>query len=100
MPLSNSGSALGSLQTHTTIKTIKTQNTRQELLGYCVELYQSNRAGTAALVAHLTRYGYEAPPGAAQQPADPCCGPGSCCGGGEEYCFEDGEWGGAADARL
>ena len=67
----------------------------EELMGHCVELYQNNRQGALALVAHLERYGYQQPAGVQPEPEDPCSsaqggGPGSVVAA-EDFCFADGE---------
>ncbi|GBF99160.1 hypothetical protein Rsub_12127 [Raphidocelis subcapitata] len=64
----------------------------EELLGHFVELYHSNRAGAALLVAHLERYGYQQPAGARPEPEDPCSGgAASAAPSCSEFCFEDGD---------
>jgi hypothetical protein len=74
----------------------------QELLGHCAALYQANRRGAAELVAHLERYGYQAPPGARPEPEDPCAaaGGGAARSGSEEFCLEDGAARRGGGARL
>ena len=74
----------------------------QELLGHCVELFQSNREGVTALVAHLERYGYQAPPGARREPEDPCASASAPAStyGLDELCLDEGKGEGRAAGGL
>lgn len=48
-----------------------------------------------ALVAHIERYGYQAPPGARREPEDPCASASAAPSafGGDELCLDEGEGG-------